>query len=263
MKCVMMKVAAGAALLMIAGFASSCQKQIRQDTSLTAASFNLNLDFTAVVDAVPLEFDKQYKNYFQEAYSVQTFKYYISGIELGNSSSDKVSKVAENNYFLIDESATGSKSIQVKAPAMKYDRISFTIGVDSIRNVSGAQTGALDPANGMFWTWNSGYIMAKLEGTSPLSNQVNNKIEYHIGGFKQADNVLQKIVLSFPGNAAIDFSAGASSTLSITANVNAWFNNPNELHIAQVPVCMTPGELSQKIAANYSKMFSLVKIVNN
>lgn len=115
----------------------------------------------------------------------------------------------------------------------------------------------------MFWTWNSGYIMAKLEGNSPLSNEADNRIQYHIGGFKQADNVLKKVVLPFPCNTALEFLANSYATITITANVNAWFNNPNDLYIAQVPVCMTPGDLSKKIASNYSKMFSLVSIENN
>ncbi|MEO5995248.1 MAG: MbnP family protein [Chitinophagaceae bacterium] len=153
-----------------------------------------------------------------------------------------------------------STSLALKAGPNKYDHISFIIGVDSARNFSGAQTGALDPANGMFWTWNSGYIMAKLEGSSPISTQPDNRIEYHIGGFKDPDNVLQKVVLPFPETASIDFSPNSTATVTITANVNAWFNNPNELHIAQTPVCMTPGDLSKKIAENYSKMFTITHI---
>ncbi|WP_316930094.1 MbnP family protein, partial [Hymenobacter sp. IS2118] len=38
-------------------------------------------------------------------------------------------------------------------PVGDYQSVSFTVGVDSARNVAGAQTGALDPNNGMFWTW--------------------------------------------------------------------------------------------------------------
>jgi hypothetical protein len=263
MKRIVIKMVSGSFLLLALCCASSCQKQIRQNITLAGPVFDLNLNFNAVVDAVPLEYGKTYYNLFLEPYSVKTFKYYISDLELLNNDSDKVYKVAVDNYFLIDESAAATSTIAVKAPSNKYDHIAFTIGVDSIRNVSGAQTGALDPGNGMFWTWNSGYIMAKLEGNSPLSTEVDNRIQYHIGGFKAADNVLKKIVLPFPANTSLDFAPNASATITITANVNAWFNNPNDLHIAQVPVSMTPGDLSQKIAANYSKMFSLVNIVNN
>ncbi len=263
MRCVITKITVGCFLLAIVCFASSCQKQLHQDVDQSVATFNLNLHFQAVVDGVRLEFDKPYKNAFQETYSVKTFKYYISDIELINSGTNNLVKAARDGYFLIDESAAGTEYIGIKAPANKYDHIAFTIGVDSVRNVSGAQTGALDPANGMFWTWNSGYIMAKLEGTSPLSKEPGNRIEYHIGGFKKADNVLKKIVMPFPGNVTLDFLKDSYSTINISANVNAWFNNPNELRIAQVAVCMTPGDLSKKIADNYAKMFYLMNVVNN
>ncbi len=75
----------------------------------------------------------------------------------------------------------------------------FLLGVDSLHNVSGAQTDALDPAKDMFWTWNTGYVMAKLEGNSPSSALVNNKYEFHVGGFSGKYNVLKKILnLLFP-----------------------------------------------------------------
>jgi hypothetical protein len=72
------------------------------------------------------------------------------------------------------------------------------LGVDSIRNVSGIQTGALDPLKGMFWTWNSGYVMAKLEGSSESSNSAGNRFTYHIGGFRPGMNVLKTIDLIIP-----------------------------------------------------------------
>lgn len=80
---------------------------------------------------------------------------------------------------------------------MQYDSITFLIGVDSLHNVSGAQTGALDPVNDMFWTWNSGYVMAKLEGNSSSSPQMNQKFEYHIGGYSGKHNVVKKLSFRF------------------------------------------------------------------
>ena len=144
----------------------------------------------------------------------------------------------------------------------RYNRISFTIGVDSARNVSGAQTGALDPLNGMFWTWNSGYVMAKLEGKSSVSSLVNNKMEYHIGGFRGDSSVLRKPVLLFPYGKYLDISPGSKASMTITANVNAWFSNPHELKIANTPSCTTPGQMAVAISENYSKMFTVTTITN-
>lgn len=92
-----------------------------------------------------------------------------------------------NSYHLINEEGTASKSFSFFVMPTQYNSLSFLIGVDSLKNVSGAQTGGLDPLNGMFWTWNTGYIMFKMEGNSPSSSVVNNKIEYHIGGFSGAN----------------------------------------------------------------------------
>jgi hypothetical protein len=78
-----------------------------------------------------------------------------------NTDSGRVFRISANKYFLVDFSDTTTTTLKLTILPYLYNRLSFVIGVDSARNVSGAQTGALDPANGMFWTWNTGYIMAK------------------------------------------------------------------------------------------------------
>ena len=48
------------------------------------------------------------------------------------------------------------------------------------------RTGVLDPSGAgadMYWTWNSGYIFFKMEGTSPAATGMGNSFMYHIGGF--------------------------------------------------------------------------------
>jgi hypothetical protein len=66
----------------------------------------------------------------------------------------------------------------INVPAGTYTGMYLTMGVDSARNVSGAQEGALDPANGMFWSWTSGYIMIKAEGLSPQG--AGGSFTYHL-----------------------------------------------------------------------------------
>jgi hypothetical protein len=46
---------------------------------------------------------------------------------------------------------------------------SVILGIDSIQTVRTDFMGVLDPIHGMFWTWNSGYINVKIEGTSQTS----------------------------------------------------------------------------------------------
>ena len=250
-------------MIALAAMICSCQKELHSEVTGQNNLFSLKILFNPMVDTQPLQFNNTYTNIFNEPYSVKTFKFYISQIDLINADSGITYKVDRNNYYLVNEADTATAAIRFTAASHHYNQLAFVIGVDSVRNVSGAQTGALDPANGMFWTWNSGYIMAKLEGSSPLSTQPDNRIEYHIGGFREPYNVLRRIVLPLPAGQVYSFPAGAASTINITANVNAWFHNPHDVHIAQTPVWMTPGDTSVRIAENYSKMFMVTNVTNN
>ncbi|MGB8191318.1 MAG: MbnP family protein [Chitinophagaceae bacterium] len=248
-------------LLATALLAVSCQKALRF-AGEPAANHQLTIRFKAMADTARLIYGNTYLNNWSEPYTVSAFKFYISQLRLINTDSGISYNVNKDEYFLVNFGDSNSVVLRLNAVPFRYDRIGFLIGVDSIRNVSGAQTGALDPGNGMFWTWNSGYIMAKLEGNSPVSNQVNNKFEYHIGGFSGPDHVLKQVSLSFPLSQEIVLQPGKSTELTIAADANAWFSNPFDLKLSVNPVCMTPGPLSRQIAENYVKMFSVTNIVN-
>ena len=239
----------------------SCQKTLRSDEG-PAADHALTIQFNPVVDNDSLEYGKIYHNIFGEDYSIRNFKFYVCQVDLINTDSGKSYSLNKDQYFLVNFGEPGSTKIQLNAVSFRYNRIAFVIGVDSIRNVSGAQTGSLDPANGMFWTWNSGYIMAKLEGNSPVSSEPNQVFEYHIGGFSGADKVVRKVNLSFPLNASVLFEAGKRTQMTITANANAWFSGPNPISIAGTPVCTTPGSLAKSISANYATMFNVINILS-
>lgn len=237
----------------------SCQKDTTTDN--VAGIVNLKIHFRAVVDGDGLVFGKMYKNPFAEDYSIKAFKFYIHGIELINSQTNNIFRIDKNNHYLVNAADSAASYVQLSVASLTYDRVSFIVGVDSIRNVSGAQTGALDPAQGMFWTWSTGYIMAKLEGNSPLAATPNNVIEYHVGGFKGTETVLRKVILDFPLIQRVDLKQANHSTITISANINRWFN-PNPIRISQKPVSMTPGSIATQIADNYSNMFTVVEIVN-
>ncbi len=183
-----------------------------------------------------------------EKITVQRFRYYISNISI----TDKQGKTTllPVEYFLVDEADSLSKIINLSVPDNTIGSIQFLLGVDSIRNVSGIQTGALDPMRGMFWTWNSGYIMAKLEGISESSTIAGHYFTYHIGGFKGPNSTLKTITLNIPQTTTVQ-------ELHINADINTWFKNSSEIRTSETPVCHMPGPLAKKIADNYSSMFSI------
>lgn len=187
-----------------------------------------------------------------ETITVERFRYYVSNFSVKNDKGETTRLAAQ--YFLIDQEDPNTQTISLTIPSGAVTQLSFLLGVDSIRNVSGIQTGALDPVKGMFWTWNSGYVMAKLEGTSSVVNAAGNRFTFHVGGFKTGMNVLKQIDLALPA------SANEINEIHINADINHWFKGATELKIAETPVCHSPGALAMRIADNYSSMFSINSI---
>jgi hypothetical protein len=249
-------------LLLLVTAIFSCQKELKFDAEPTK-DHNLILKFKPVVlyDSVPLVLGTAYPNFFKERFTPTAFKFYIHNITLINTDSGKAFPVAEGKHFLIDFSDSASTEIRIAVSPYVYNNIQFTIGVDSARNVSGDQSGALDPALGMFWDRNKGYIMAKLEGTSEKSPQ-GGKFEFHIGGFDSTNSVIRTVDRYFPYLQYLDLKPGKSSEIFITCDAYDWFNQPWDIKIADNPVINTPGELAKQVAENYSKMFTVDSVYN-
>ncbi len=211
----------------------------------------LRLHFSNRVGNAALVLGNSYLTPLGDSISVQRFKYYVSHIVVTDTKGRSSS--FPNNYYLVDAEDSASLDIHLMVPATTVKNIRFLLGVDSTRNVSGVQTGALDPLHGMFWTWNSGYIMAKLEGTSPVAKAAGQRFTYHVGGFRQGSNTTRMISLDLPRQENI-------SVISIDADVNAWFRGKFNLKIGEHTVCHSPGDLAVKIADNYSRMFSIAAV---
>lgn len=199
-----------------------------------------------------------YTNSHGEQYNITKFKYYLSNVSI----TPVPVNTFNGRYYLIDESNPSSLSFSFEAPVNTYYTITFLLGVDSTRNVSGAQTGALDPLNDMFWTWNSGYIMAKMEGNSPQSPVVNNKVEYHIGGFAGANSVLKNVGIAVTNPSGIQVRENKISEVFIDADFDTWWQGAFNLKIANNPVVTTPGALAKSISDNYARMFTITDIKN-
>ncbi len=189
------------------------------------------------------------KNILGEDIVIEKFKYYVSNFSVTDDKGHTIHLPVQ--YFLVDEADSLSKKIELMVHDTHITSIQFLLGVDSIRNVSGVQTGALDPLKGMFWTWNSGYIMAKLEGSSEQAVSAGHRFTYHIGGFKKETNTTRLITLPLlkTGNPVQE--------IHVSADINSWFKGDSVISIAESPVCHSPGSLAMKIADNYRNMFSI------
>jgi len=235
---------------------SSCQKE----KSFEGDAYTLRLIFQPTANGEPLQFGKEYINPLGEDYKITAFKFYISKISLLQELPTPVAR-KEDGYFLVDAASPASQIIDVQLSNVPFNRLMFQVGIDSVLNVSGAQTGALDPLNGMFWTWNSGYIMAKLEGSSSLSKGLNNTFTYHIGGFREGEKTQREIILPLPNQQEWVLEKTNITEMVINVEVDKWFRSTHSLPISSVAENMSPGLLSTRYADNYANLFTLTSVV--
>jgi len=190
-----------------------------------------------------------YTNAVGESFSIDKCLFYLSNFEW-QSTSGKWNKIP-NSYFLINITDSSSLQIQLPIQSKAIKGLRYLIGIDSAKNVSGIQQGVLDPARGMFWTWNTGYVMAKLEGTSAVSTMPGKKFTYHIGGYAGEQNVNKQVEL------VIDNNTISQQKLFVQADLLKWFNGEIPLSIATHPICHVPGKLAKQIANNYQFQFRI------
>jgi hypothetical protein len=161
------------------------------------------------------------------------------------------------DYYLVDL-AKDQYAFTLQAEPGTIRQIRFLLGVDSLANVSGAQTGALDPLNDMFWTWNSGYIFFKLEGESPQSGADLHRIEHHLGGFRSGQSIATWIQLDLPETLIV--RAGDQKTIVVNMNLDAYWDGSPTNSIQALPLCMTPGPLTMQLASHFTQLFRIQTI---
>lgn len=212
---------------------------------------NLILRFHNRVGAEPLVlFDQTYQDGFGEPFIVTKFKYYISGIKVERKG--KGDTLLVDRPYLIDQADSTTQTLAIPYPGGEAEVLTFYIGMDSVWNTYGAQSGSLDPLNGMFWTWNTGYIYGKLEGTSDSSHAPEHLLNWDIGGYHAGQNAERRVSL------LVKQGTGTwQKPIVIDADVLAWFNTQHPLRIAISPVCHQPGALAMSLADNYARMFSV------
>ena len=232
-------------------FFSSCfgfsfgQKKIEKKPELIV------LKFENIANRKKIIFnDSSYTNDFGEKYTVSKLKYYVSNVRFITTQKYKSAK----NIFLID--AAKENTITFLKPSGKITGIEFLLGVDSILNCSGGQSGALDPLNDMFWTWNSGYVMFKMEGRSDASKADLQRLEQHIGGYKGEFKTVRKIFVPIDKRYFLNKKIGADKIV-INVNLDKYWNGKNKIRINEQPMITTIGKAARDAADNFEGMFSV------
>lgn len=240
-----------------------------EDTIKGFGSIELEFDNQAAGSA--LQFGVEYTNAAGEKLQFTTFDYYISNVVLVKSDGTRYVVPKDDSYFLCKHDDAETREIKIdNVPAGDYTGLEFMVGVDSAKSVSpiAERTGVLDPAtgaNGHYWSWNSGYIFVKMEGTSPVAPAPDNIFQYHVGlfgGFNSPTlNNLKTISLNVPDEAAKVREGKNAPHFHLYVDALGIFSSPTNVSIAATP--FSHGDaLSTTLSANYADMFQIDHVHN-
>ncbi|MBC7425469.1 MAG: hypothetical protein H7321_02945, partial [Bacteroidia bacterium] len=154
----------------------------------------------------------------------------------------------DSDFYLLDASDFSSFSLPVNIPSdLQYDKVKFNVGVDSLTNVSGAMGGNLDPAKGMYWTWQSGYINCKIEGTCSNCQTRNNEFQLHLGGYSEPFNCLQRMEFQHNPN---------SKNIQLELDLKKFIETS---YLSVHPNVMSPNVEAVRLSALFKSCFSISK----
>lgn len=205
----------------------------------------ISISFNPIFEnqSIPLE-EVLYYNSGKDSLVIESLRFYISNIVLLQDN-DTVHTL-NDGYYLIDLEHPESLNITLPLSNItKYNNIKFGIGIDSATNSKGVFGGALDPTNGMYWTWQSGYINFKLEGISDKCNTRKNRFQYHLGGYQEPLNLYQEISIDIPSR---------SREIIIDVDISEFIKM---LDLSTTNQIMSPSDEALEIANLLPKIFKL------
>lgn len=224
----------------------SCKKEKQSTPIVQNGDMKVQFDFVFGSNQLPWEIGKtMVHTKTGDTLTFSLLKFYVSNIRLKKPDGTWWSE--PNSYYLLCTDCEEGYSFTVKnIPAGNYTEMQYTMGVDSAANTLGASTGALSLANGMFWDWNSGYIMLKAEGTSP--NSPSGNFIFHLGGFTGTNNVITDKSTDF-GGTVLNIEKQKYPIVKLLANpARLWHNSPS---VSVKSVIHAPGPEAVTMAKNF------------
>lgn len=154
----------------------------------------ISITFTPMYNGEVLSLATNYPKNNSDSLQIETFKCYLSNVQLFDG--EQLVFTELESYHLLNAEEAETLNFKLKIPEnIAFSHLQFDLGIDSLTNMTGVMGGDLDPTKGMYWTWQSGYINFKLEGTSNLCDNRNNRFIYHLGGYAYPNNTIQTVRL--------------------------------------------------------------------
>lgn len=197
---------------------------------------SLLLHFVPTWNGTPVKLNTSYTTSNKATIEVAQLKFYLSNVSTANTEKTP-------NYHLLN--LTDIASFSFKIPAHKSSQLSFNLGIDSLTNMQGVQGQDLDPMNGMYWTWQSGYINVKLEGFYSKELAEKEEFTYHLGGYSGNKNAIQKVELTINPK---------QKEIFIEMNLATFFN---QINVLEQNMVMSPSVKAVEMSKTMAEIFSV------
>lgn len=208
----------------------------------------MNLSFQHMFGNAPFQLaPTQYITNANDTLVFTDLVYYVSHVRLTRADGSILN--LQNNHLLNHQTARTNFTLNI--PQGHYTKLDFLLGVDSVNNHSGMQDGDLDPANGMFWTWNTGYIFYRIKGRHSAANTA---FVYDVGGLQNLVNVSLDLNAYQINKTAVSFT--------LKHDLARFFNSPNILNLREIPnqVHTANNVILPTITANMRQMITIQSI---
>ncbi|MEY4540338.1 MAG: hypothetical protein RLZZ306_2095, partial [Bacteroidota bacterium] len=121
--------------------------------------------------------------------------------------------------------------------------------------------------DGMYWSWNSGYIFMKLEGiSSVVPTRPNGKkaFQLHVGGFGGKTSVVTNNyrTVTLPISNAATVRTNIAPEVHLFVDILQIFDGKNKIKLAETNLVHNPS-IATPIADNFLKMFSVGYVQND
>lgn len=222
-------------LLLLCGLSVTTHGQQNMDT----ITFNLTFNQKSLV----LD-QNYYLPNIKDSVNIEVLKFYISNVQFFQEE-QLVGEAAKKYHFInLENPNTLHFTHSINQP---FNHIQFNVGIDSTTNQSGVFGGDLDPTNGMYWTWKTGYINFKLEGTSAICPSRKNQFLFHVGGYQTPYNSLRQIRLIVPSK---------SNKIKIELPIDKLLE---KFDLAKIYRIMSPSALTMLLADLIASQFKIVQ----
>jgi hypothetical protein len=204
---------------------------------------SLSVSFRLEFNKLPLQLNQKYVSAAKDTLTIETFKCYIANIQIQYDDNSVFTQ--KESYHLLDFEHPNSFQIPLTKKSKKLiSKITFNIGIDSLTNTSGALDGDLDPAKGMYWAWQSGYINMKIEGKSSSCKTRKNEFQFHLGGYLQPYYAMRQM--------KFELDKRADNDIHIGIDLYPFFSY---LELKETNSIMIPGKDAMQLANYSTKMF--------